>query len=483
MVNLQNKDKEISNARQERNEHGADWESKEKTYLRSILDNDAQLIINTSKDLLPCPKVPSMLRNNERSKDYYDPKFVSFGPYHHGKDELQATQKIKTKVMRNFILDHGKTIEDLYIKVRLLNDQARRCYVDGSTNSYSDEAFALMMLQDSCFILFLIEWRRFIFQENKEWLTSRNDEIISMIVNQLGVLELTVLLNRDLLLLENQIPFLVLKVLMRNIYEENEGLTMIKSFLNWIQWGNFQKIDTQENDKEEPLHLLGLLKTQISKVGDHVETMTETVGMDTDITHYLQSFGSVSDLQVKGINFKPSYSIYLHSAKNQKPKSISIRDVEFRSGFFSGELKLPPLMFSSNLLVYYRNLIAFERYACIESSFTSYINFMNSLIASPEDVKVLRSKRIILHILSSDKEVFKMMKEISVTSWQGDLSIYQGVREGIEKHYNNKIKIWIAEARHKYFSQPWSLIGLLAAVVVIILTFMQTFYTINPRKS
>ena len=100
MVNLQNKDKEISNARQERNEHGAYWESKAITYVRSILDDDDQLIRNTSQDLLPCPKVPPMLRNNERSKDYYDPKFVSFGPYDHEKDELQATQKIKTKVMR-----------------------------------------------------------------------------------------------------------------------------------------------------------------------------------------------------------------------------------------------------------------------------------------------------------------------------------------------------------------------------------------------
>ena len=76
-----------------------------------------------------------------------------------------------------------------------------------------------------------------------------------------------------------------------------------------------------------------------------------------------------------------------------------------------------------------------------------------------------------------------MLKEISVTDWQQDLSIYQGIREGIEKHYKNKIKIWIAEARHKYFSQPWSVISLFAAVIVIILTFLQTFYTINPRKA
>jgi hypothetical protein len=157
-----------------------------------------------------------MLRNNERSKDYYDPKFVSFGPYHHGKGELQAAQKIKTKVMRNFILEHGKSIEDLYIKVRELNDHARSCYVDGSTSAYSDEEFALMMLQDGCFILFFIECRTFVHQNNGEWLTRRKFDNLLMIYD-LGIFELRNL-YRDIMLLENQIPFKVLNVLMRNIY-------------------------------------------------------------------------------------------------------------------------------------------------------------------------------------------------------------------------------------------------------------------------
>jgi hypothetical protein len=61
---------------------------------------------------------------------------------------------------------------------------------------------------------------------------------------------------------------------------------------------------------EEPVHLLGLLKTLISKVGDHIETVLENE--DVAMTSYLQSFGSVSDLQANGINFKPSNSISLH---------------------------------------------------------------------------------------------------------------------------------------------------------------------------
>ena len=477
-MNLQN-EQEISNERQEEIEQA-------KKYLGTILHDEDKLIINMPEDtlFLPCPKVPPMLRNNERTKDYYDPKFISFGPYHHGKDELQATQKIKTKVMRNFILEHGKTIEDLYIKVRLLNDDTRRCYVEGSTNAYNDEAFALMMLQDGCFILFLIELKIFIFRNNDEEMTSSNEDSVLMILNHLGVLELEYL-NQDLLVLENQIPFKVLTVLMCDIYNENEGLTMIKSYLYRIHWGEFPKEDTRDEDEKEPHHLLGLLKTLISKRGDHMETEPENAGLGMDVTYYLQSFSSASDLQAKGINFKPRNSVSLLSALLKiKPKSISLQDVDFKSSFFfTGELKLPPLFVGVHSHVYYANLIAFETYAPIDCTVTSYISFMNLLIANPMDVKALRSKRIIIHALNSDEEVFTMFKKITATNLMNDGTMYQGVRQKIEDHCNNKIKIWIAEMRHKYFSQPWSVISLLAAVVVIILTLLQTFYAINPRKA
>ena len=117
---------------------------------------------------------------------------------------------------------------------------------------------------------------------------------------------------------------------------------MIKSYLYRIYWRKFQTEDTQDEDEEEPLHLLGLLKTLICKRGDHVQTVLENE-IHKDVTRYLQSFGSVSDLQAKVINFKPSKFISPHSAKNKELKSISLRDVEFRLGFFTGELKLPPL--------------------------------------------------------------------------------------------------------------------------------------------
>uniref|UniRef100_A0A2N9EVX8 Uncharacterized protein n=1 Tax=Fagus sylvatica TaxID=28930 RepID=A0A2N9EVX8_FAGSY len=410
-------------------EHTADGASKAVTYLRSKLDNVDQLI-NKKSRYVSCPKVPPILRNDERSKDYYDPKIVSFGPYHH--ENLNSGQYKRSK--------------------------QRSCYVDGSTDAYDDddEAFALMMLQDGCFILALFEYEAFV------------SKYLDIFQYRYALL--------DTILLENQIPFRVLDVLMSNIYEENKGLEMVTSFLRDMHWGNILEQDTPDKDKE-PNHLLGLQITLISKCDCLVKIYPQ------DFTSIFPSFGSVSDLQAVGINFKASNSISLHSAKKEIPKSISLRDVKFRPGFFTGELILPPLLLTPDALVYYNNLIAFEMCATyIDATITSYISFMNSLIANPEDVKVLRSKHIILHTLNSDEEVFKLLKEMGRKWMPVDAFIYQSVRKDIQKHYNSKIRIWIAVIRHKYFSQPWSVFGLLAAVVAIILSFLQTFYTIHPRK-
>lgn len=186
------------------------------------------------------------------------------------------------------------------------------------------------------------------------------------------------------------------------------------------QWGSAHK---QKWTPKSPLS-----ETQISK--HHPEKGKRAT--DIDITRYLQSFGSVCDLQSKGIKFKPCNTISLHSAKNKKTRSISLRDVEFRSYLFSGELKLPPLILGYDSQVYYTNLIAFEMCATgthhNDCPVSSYISFMNSIIDNPEDVKELRSKHIILHTLSSDEEAFKTLKEISTTNWPQDFYIYQEVR-------------------------------------------------------
>ena len=41
---------------------------------------------------------------------------ISFGPYHHGKTELQAAEKLKNCRMRTYISEAGKSIEDFSVR-------------------------------------------------------------------------------------------------------------------------------------------------------------------------------------------------------------------------------------------------------------------------------------------------------------------------------------------------------------------------------
>ena len=145
-------------------------------------------------------------------------------------------------------------------------------------------------------------------------------------------------------------------------------------------------------------------------------------------------------------------------------------------------LSFPTLALGQLSVILWNNLIAFEwSPACNTKAVTSYICFLNALIANPDDVKELRSKRILLNFAGSDEEMFKFFKEIYTGTIRGE-GIYRYVREDIEKHCRSKIRTWAAEIIYKYFRNPWSALGLFAAIAAIVLSFLQTYFTIYPVK-
>ncbi|KAL0349398.1 UNVERIFIED_CONTAM: hypothetical protein Sangu_1167600, partial [Sesamum angustifolium] len=125
------------------------------------------------------------------------------------------------------------------------------------------------------------------------------------------------------------------------------------------------------------------------------------VGRGRDLRKELHSFRSVTNLKAKGIEVEPS-------------SSRSLKDVEFKSGFFCAQLKLPTWFVSLYTKIFFLNMIAFE---LSPNNFnnhmvTSYINLMKSLIESPKDVKELREKKILFNFLGSDEQVLKVYQEI-----------------------------------------------------------------------
>lgn len=171
------------------------------------------------------PKVSDKLRNE--NKECYSPLMVSIGPYHspghHNNlreaghhNNLRKEEILKVSMARQFILDSGKNIEFMYSEVEEAIQSAREFYNEIDIIGYDDAQFTRMMFLDGCFLLQFIHC------------VTHNYENLEMTDRQVAGVK------RDLLLLENQIPFPVLKSLTRLRYEKdgtNHGMKLVNDFL------------------------------------------------------------------------------------------------------------------------------------------------------------------------------------------------------------------------------------------------------------
>ncbi|KAG5252722.1 UPF0481 protein [Salix suchowensis] len=178
---------------------------------------------------LKISRVPPKLRNE--NEECYRPLVVSIGPYHYPERDntLREVETLKVPMARQFILNSGKDIQLIYSELEKVIQTARKFYNEIDITGFDDEQFTQMMFLDGCFILQFISC-----------VTDHNFENLEMSDRQVADVK------RDLLLLENQVPFPVLQSLMRLRYEENEtdhGMKLLNDFL-------FYKI---LNPRDQPL--------------------------------------------------------------------------------------------------------------------------------------------------------------------------------------------------------------------------------------
>ncbi|KAJ9681930.1 hypothetical protein PVL29_018021 [Vitis rotundifolia] len=134
-------------------------------------------------------------------KKLYEPRVISIGPYHHGKPHLHPVQMIKPLCARNFLADSNQEIEALYTKIESNIEAVRKCYNKRPTIKYDNEALAWMLLLEGCFLL------QFIRSTEGGSTVSLSNVLRCHQIYFVGL---------DLFLLENQLPFGVLKL----IFEE-----------------------------------------------------------------------------------------------------------------------------------------------------------------------------------------------------------------------------------------------------------------------
>ncbi|XP_071723542.1 UPF0481 protein At3g47200-like [Rutidosis leptorrhynchoides] len=449
-------------------------------------------------------QIPRYLKNDEDKACV--PQIVSLRPYHHCDEHLYHMERHKWRCL-DHILERSSLRIGLYLDlVKKVERRARACY-EGRISMTRDE-FVKMMVLDGCFVTEMFQG----FAKGFEKLGyPLNDPVFSM---QRSIL----LIQRDMIMLENQIPFFILdQLLSLQLGDLNQKEHVTKLALQFFSpligvplfmyLGVARRMETLHPiDKDshrrlkfDPLndhgkvHCLEVVRRSLQHLGlKRPETKKWSQGLKRPTFN-------LSELQEAGIKIKLRWS-------------DSWGDIHFKNRIVG----IPPIMIHEGTRSLLLNLIAFEQSHFNCSYYvTSYVIFMRDLINSPEDVLYLRNHGIIHHCLGSNAEVpdlfHRLCQEMAFdredsylsdiynelheyyqfrfipseidnfppdTCWAG-IKICPRILCGISRAFlTRKWNAWKVILKSKYFDSPWSIISLIAAFVLLVLTCIQSFYAV-----
>jgi len=106
---------------------------------------------------------------------------------------------------------------------------------------------------------------------------------------------------------------------------------------------------------------------------------------------------------------------------------------------------------------------------------------MDNLIDSSEDVRYLHYCGIIEHWLGNDYEVADLFNRLcQEVAFDPQNSYLSQLSNKVDRNYSRKWNVLKAILKHKYFNNPWAYFSFFAALVLLVLTLFQSFFTAYP---
>jgi Plant protein of unknown function len=148
--------------------------------------------------------------------------------------------------------------------------------------------------------------------------------------------------------------------------------------------------------------------------------------------------------------------------------------------FHNGILQLPHFKLDSSQTTLLVNLIAFEDFKPSKDRvLTSYILLLDGLINTKKDVELLQHFGIIHNKLSSIQAASTFFHEIgNICLVDYEDHYCQQLFKNLNDYYISNWNRQFAKLQHTSFSSPWAVISLLVGALLLILSALQTAYTI-----
>ncbi|XP_071742215.1 putative UPF0481 protein At3g02645 [Rutidosis leptorrhynchoides] len=438
--------------------------------------------------------IPSNLK--EEKPEAYVPQRIGLGPNHHFQPELyQMMEQNKLTSAKRLLKPHKihDCQREIVAKVKEIDPIIRACYdlyLDAD-----DDMLAWLLAIDGMFLL---------------------DQLDSYLNHNFTIEP------NELIMLENQIPCIVLKEIQKSLLGENDQRLgdnleakfrcfckshspfllskeniefdhvnhlldyMYRSIVNNEKWIPIKvDFDNLENDPSEKDAMLELLEAVIKfamlipmaqPVIQIIEFVKNTFPIENNTVEEIK-VPSVSELtKIAGVKFRLS------------PVNEGVRNINFVQGT-ERLCYLPAINLNTNSEVVLRNLVAYEKLMA-KNSFTSvyslelteYVDFMCGIIDSAKDVKLLREERIIEGDLS-DEEIVKLFNGMGKS--RAKVSVETDLRKivvQLNKVYESTPRIWVRKMVEKQLRAYAKIITFIVSIsgsLILIREVYFKFYGLN----
>ena len=389
-------------------------------------------------------KVPDYLRKSKSKEEHYTPQVISIGPFHHNNPMFQTMEQRKLRYLMYF-MQRAKNIslEGLVSTIKGCEESVRHFYAE--TIHLGSDEFVKIILVDAIFILELF-WRYHF----NDWMSDDDGATLES--------WLTSAIRSDLFLLENQLPLFVLEklfnVALKHDPQYSPLLFQVITF-EYFQFYNTQNIAPESDFKIK--HFLDLLRT--FWLPHPYQNLPK--GNRTAAVKHLYT---ATQLHEAGLAFNQASSSCLFDIK-----------------FTKGALEMPPLTLDNSSETLYRNLLALEQcHYPNEAYITDYFILLGFLINTSQDVTLLVRKGVMVNLLGNTDAAKTLVNNLVTNIIYADMNnVYSEACIGLNAFYNKPWHNWKATLRREYFSTPWRIVSTIAAVILLVLTLLQTAYTMK----
>ncbi|KAF3334410.1 hypothetical protein FCM35_KLT21014 [Carex littledalei] len=450
--------------------------SREKSWIKEV--RNSLNIVNPTTELQKWNKnsiyrVPACIK--DLNSKAYKPQLVSFGPFHHREPQLMPMEEHKHRALLHFLKRTKQPLEHFVAAVEEVVVQLQESYQNLDERWIKDrDGFVQLMIVDGCFMLeIMCKSTNISFHFETTGHRSSADDYVhnDPIFSAHGMLYTVPYIKRDMLMIENQLPLLVLERLIATAGMSKKSIHLQLSIK--VFFFIYFTMQTDENINRLVLKFLApnLIARPFIGLSLHpldLYRKTLLIGPQDSLPDYKpdpnssEIIRSAMELYEAGIRFKQS-------------RTTSLHDIHFKHGV----LRLPVIVVDDLTEYMFLNLMAFERlHVGAGNDVTSYVFFMDNIIDSAKDVSLLTTKGIIQNAVGSDKAVAKLFNSLSKDVVLEPDSNLDKVQRMVNVYCQKQWNMWRANLLHTYFRSPWAFLSLAAAIFLLVMTVMQTVYTV-----